>query len=93
MTAAEEKRLNEWQQKERTVTLTNGQWSSLTMYLQMSSEYRKRQKKLFEEMEAELDENGNPKFRHAASNKKFWEGMIGTIKDIQRKIEKGSPNE
>ncbi|MDR0924191.1 MAG: hypothetical protein LBN31_07565 [Hungatella sp.] len=87
MTAAEEKRLREWKQGEKTVTLTKGQWSSLTIYLQISSRYREDEAKSWEKLAEELDEEGNPKYKNAHSNAKFWEEMNETIKSIKSKID------
>jgi len=87
MNVGEEKRLQEWEQKKKTVTLTNGQWSSLTMYLNMSRAYREDEKNAWEKLAEELDEEGNPKFKHAASNAEFWKKMNETIKIIKTKVD------
>lgn len=90
MTLTEQARINKWRQEEKTVTLTRGQWSSLTMYLNMSKDYRDGEKKAWEKLAEELDEEGNPKFKHAASNANFWEDMNETLSSIKRKADNES---
>lgn len=87
MTKSEETRLEEWKAGEKTVTLTKGQWNSLTIYLIMSARYREEEKVSWEKLAAEKDENGNPKFKHAESNTRFWEEIIETIKVIRKCID------
>jgi hypothetical protein len=87
MEKSEEKRLQEWKSGEKTVTLTKGQWSSLTMYLNMSARYREEEKESWEKLAAEKDENGNPKFKHADSNAKFWGDMIETLQEVKKGID------
>ena len=83
----EEAKLKKWADKEKTVTLTNGQWNSLAMYLNMSRAYREDEKKAWEKLAKELDKEGNLKFKHAASNAEFWEKMNETIKAIKAKVD------
>lgn len=40
LTAEESKSIKEWCAKEKTVTLTNGEWSKLTTYLLLSKNHR-----------------------------------------------------
>lgn len=87
MSNREEKCLQEWEQEKKTITLTNEQWSSLTMYLNMSRTYREGEKEAWEKLAEELDNEGNPKFKNAESNAKFWKKMNETIKDIKAKVD------
>ena len=86
LTAEEVKRRLEWKQEEKTVTLTQGQWSTLTMFLAISTNYRKEETEAWEEMSKEKNEDGSPKYEHAASNAAFWHGMMEDLESIEKKI-------
>ena len=45
LTAEESKSIKEWCAKEKTVTLTNGEWSKLTTYLLLSKNHREGEAK------------------------------------------------
>jgi hypothetical protein len=87
MTETEKARLKEWREEKKTVTLTKGEWNSLTTYLHMSCCYREGEKAAWEKLEAEKNDNGTPKFKHAASNARFWGEMIDTLKTVRQKID------
>lgn len=84
---AEEKSLEEWQREEKTVTLTKGQWNTLTTYLLMSTNHRKREAKAWAELAEEKKEDGSPKYKNATSNAAFWREMIEDLEVIRRKID------
>ncbi len=78
----------EWEKEERTVTLTNAEWSNLTCYILMSTNHRTGELEAWRRLAQEKDEDGNIKFKNAESNANFWEGMINDLDRIQKKIDK-----
>lgn len=87
LTAAEEKSLVEWQRQKKTITLTNGQWSTLTTYLLLSTNHRKGEAKAWADLSEEKNEDGNAKYKNAASNAAFWSEMIEDLEVIRQRIE------
>lgn len=87
LTAEGLKSLEEWQREEKTVTLTRGQWSTLTTYLLMSTNHRKGEAKAWADLSEEKNEDGSVKYKNAASNAAFWREMIEDLENIRRKID------
>lgn len=87
LTAAEEKSLEEWYREEKTVTLTKGQWSTLTTYLLMTTKYREGEAKAWEKLAEEREEDGSIKYKNAASNAQFWRETIEMLEGIRKKID------
>lgn len=58
LTAEESKSIKEWCAKEKTVTLTNGEWSKLTTYLLLSKNHREGEAKAWAELAEEREEDG-----------------------------------
>lgn len=77
----------EWEKQEKTVTLTNAEWSNLTCYILMSTSYRTRELEAWRELAQRKDENGTPEFKSAESNTRFWEKLINSIDEIRKKID------
>lgn len=71
-----------WEQQPKTVTLTNGLWNDLQVYILMTTKHREGELKAWEELAQETDENGTPKFKNAASNAKFWRDMEPQLQQI-----------
>lgn len=88
MTAKELKALEKWEKEEKTVTLTNGQWSKLTTYLLMSTNHRINAAQTWAELAEEKDENEEPKYKNATSNAEFWKEMIRELEVIKEEIDK-----
>lgn len=84
---AEEKRIADWENEKRAVTLSNKQWSRLTTYLLMSTNYRQGEAKAWAELANEKEEDGSYKFKNAESNAKFWEEMIEVIENVRKEID------
>lgn len=71
-----------WEQQPKTVTLTNGLWNDLQIYILMTTKHREGELKALEELAQETDENGAPKFKNAASNAQFWREMEPQLQQI-----------
>jgi hypothetical protein len=76
-----------WLQTERAVTLTNDQWSTLTIFLGISTKYRESEAKAWAKLAERKDDNGEPEFKNAASNAMFWRETIKKIENITKTIE------
>ena len=63
LTAEESKSIKEWCAKEKTVTLTNGEWSKLTTYLLLSKNHREGEAKAWAELAEEREEDGSKRRR------------------------------
>lgn len=87
LTAEELKSLEEWGAKEKTVTLTNEEWSALTTYLIMTTKYREGEAKAWAELAEEREEDGSVKYKNAESNAQFWREKIETLEEIRKKID------
>ena len=69
------------------MTMTNREWSKLTTYIIMSANYRKREAEAWEKLSTERNDDGTPRFQHAASNAEFWRKMDARLEEIRRKID------
>lgn len=76
-----------WEKEERTVTLTNEEWSNLTCYILMTTNHRTGELETWRSLAQEKDEDGNTKFKNAVSNAKFWEEMIRNLDRIRSEID------
>lgn len=79
--------LDEWLTKEKTVTLTRGEWSTLTTYILMTTNYRKEEASAWERLSHEKNEDGTPRIKAAESNMRFWQEMNHNLDLIRKKIE------
>jgi len=73
--------------EERTVTLTNADWSSLTCYILMTTKHREGELESWRNLAQEKDKDGKVKFSNAENNVTFWEGMIKDINRIRTTID------
>lgn len=71
-----------WEQQPKTVTLTNELCSMLQCYILMTTNHRKGEIEAWEKLAQETDENGEPKFKNAASNAQFWRDMEIQLQQI-----------
>ena len=83
---AVDKEVGEWEQQERTVTLTNDEWNTITCFILMSTNYRKGEQEAWERLSEEKKEDGTPRFIHAASNAHFWRETSEKLEKIRDKI-------
>ena len=78
----------EWEKKIKAVEMTNEQWSRLTTYLIMTTQYREKEYKAWKELAEEKDENGNKMFQNAESNAEYWKELIEDIEMITKIIDR-----
>lgn len=78
----------EWEKKIKAVEMTNEQWSRLTTYLIMTTQYREKEYKAWKELAEEKDENGNKMFQNAESNAEYWKELIKDIEMITKIIDR-----
>jgi hypothetical protein len=83
----EEERVEAWGRQERTVTLTNDQWSRLVCYLRMSTMYREGERDAWMDLAQEKNPDGTPKFKNAASNAAYWQEIIGDLDAMLPKLD------
>lgn len=76
----------EWKDKKRSVTLTNGEWSGLSVFLLMSTHFREQERDGWRKLAEERDEFGNVVFRNAESNADFWQSQIDLIAKVQNAL-------
>ena len=70
----------------RTVTLTNDQWNTLYFYLLTSTKYRNSEIEAWERLALETNEDGSPKFIHAADNARYLRDQEKTLHEIAQSI-------
>lgn len=83
----EDEQLAAWGRKERSVTLTNDQWSRLVCYLLMSTKYREGERDAWLELAEEKNPDGTPKFKNAAKNAEYWQQIIDDLDAMQPKLD------
>ncbi len=82
-----------WENRTAIVKMTNQQWSSLSMYLIMTTQYRNGERKSWSELAKQKDENGQVEFPNAASNTEFWDMMNELIDNVAIKAIDGRCDE
>ena len=70
----------------RTVTLTADQWNTLYFYLLTSTKYRNGEIEAWERLALEMNEDGSPKFIHAADNARYLRDQEKTLHEIAQSI-------
>ena len=83
----EDERVAEWGRQERSVTLTNGQWSRLVCYLRMSTKHREGERDAWQELAKEKNEDGTPAFKNAAGNAAYWQEVIDDLDAMLPKLD------
>lgn len=83
----EDERVATWGRRERSVTLTNDQWSRLVCYLHMSTKYREGERDAWQELAQEKNADGTPKFKNAASNAAYWQEVIDDLDAMLPKLD------
>lgn len=79
--------LKEWEETPRSVTLTNKQWSRLTTFLLMSTEYRKGEACDWEYLAEAKNIDGSPALENAESNARFWKETNTMLDEIRVAID------
>lgn len=80
--------MKSWENTERSVTLTNEEWSLLTCYLLMTTNHRKDEREAWERLSTEMNEDGTPVFKNAASNAKFYADLEPKLEKIRNAIDR-----
>lgn len=83
----EEEQMEAWGRQERTVTLTNNQWSRLVCYLHMSTKHREGERDAWRDLAQEKNPDGTPKFTKAASNATYWQEVIDDLAAMLPKLD------
>lgn len=78
---------DEWENTEKTVTLTNAQWNTLSCYILMTTQYRKRELEAWEALSKETNEDGIPKFKLAADNASYYRELEPKLEAILKAID------
>lgn len=69
-----------WEDRERSITLTNGQWRLLHTYLLLSQDYREGEVRKWRDLSEITARNGI-----AARNAEFWKMTVDNV-DIVKKV-------
>lgn len=77
-----------WDDREKSVTLTNAQWSRLTTYLLLSTKHREGERDAWKSLAEEKNEDGTPTFKNAAGNAAYWQEVIDDIETIRQVIDR-----
>lgn len=72
----------------KTVKLTLEQVVTLTTYILMTTNYRKREREAWETLSQEKEENGEPAFPNALSNARFWAEEETKLTEIRNLLDK-----
>jgi hypothetical protein len=75
----EDEALAAWRRKERSVTLTNDQWSRLVCYLHLTTKHREGERDAWQNLAQEKNADGTPKFKNASSNAAYWQEVIDDL--------------
>lgn len=68
----------------KNITLTHEQSVTLTTYLLMTANYRKREREAWERLAIETKPDGTPSFPNAPSNAKFWADTERELEEIRK---------
>ena len=79
--------LNEWMGQEKAVTMPNELWSSLRVFLLMTTSYRKDEALSWGKLAQEKNEDGTPKYPKAEENSEFWFDMQADIEKVLRRLD------
>lgn len=79
--------MKNWENTKRTVTLTNAQWTRLSTYILMTTQYRNAELDAWKSMQKEKNDDGTPVFKNANNNIKFWRNTIKILEEIQKTID------
>lgn len=76
-----------WDERERSVSLTNAEWHRLVCYILMTTKYREGERKAWEHLASEVDASGAPVFPNAKANAEYWAEVDGSLELIKQKID------
>lgn len=83
----EDEQVAAWGRLERSVTLTNDQWSRLVCYLHLSTKYREGERDAWANLAEEKNQDGTPVFKSAASNAAYWQEIIDDLAAMLPKLD------
>lgn len=84
---AEDEALAAWGRQERTVTLTNDQWSRLVCYLHLTTKHREGERDAWHNLAQEKHPDGTPVFKSAADNAAYWQEIIDDLERMLPKLD------
>lgn len=70
-----------------TKELTSEQRSKLSLYILMTTKTREGEAEAWEKLTEEKNEDGSPKYVHAADNALFWKELDADLNEILRVLE------
>lgn len=70
-----------------TKELTSEQRSKLSLYILMTTKTREGEAEAWEKLAEEKNEDGSPKYVHAADNARFWKELDADLNEILRVLE------
>lgn len=79
--------MKDYENTERSVTLTNGQWNLLTTYLLMTTQHRKGEREAWEKLSEEKEADGTPTFKNAASNAEWYARLEVELEKMRKVID------
>lgn len=77
----------QWEAQERTVTLTNRQWSDLVCYLLLSSHSMEKEAESWAKLAQEINDDGSVRFANAASNAECQSRLNASVAAIREAID------
>lgn len=83
----EDEELAAWGRQERSVTLTNDQWSRLVCYIHLTHKHREGERDAWASMAQEKKPDGTPLFKTAASNAEYWQEVIDDLERMLPKLD------
>ena len=82
-----DEQLKTWERTERSVTLTNDEWSKLVCYILMTTKYREDERDGWMKLAAERNPSGTPVFPNAQANADYWTKLDEVLVGIKKKID------
>ncbi len=76
----------EWRKEERTVTLTNEDWSKLDIFLLLTRNFRKNEEEIFKRGSQEKNEDGSLKYPNAVADAEFYKELNIRLEEIRKII-------
>jgi hypothetical protein len=83
----EDEQVAAWGRQERSVTLTNDQWSRLVCYLHLSTKHREGERDAWRHLAQEKNPDGTPVFKNAAKNAAYWQEVIDDLAAMLPKLD------
>ena len=82
-----DKALSNWMQEDKAVTMPNELWSSLRVFLLMTTNFRKDEALSWGRLAQEKNEDGTPKYPKAEGNSEFWFDMQADMEKVLRRLD------